>query len=735
MVIHYSESELIARWVEFFQKKGDTYYYYPEILRVATLHPDERSVYVEYSHVAHFDSDLIDYFLENPQNAIYAAEKAMESILPGDLANRPLHFRLWKLPKSDTLKLTRIQIRDIRKIHLGRFVSIEGLVKKATEVRPRIVVATFVCQRCGAVVRQPQEDGIIIREPLECFKDQGGCGKAGNQTQFKLLTDQSMFTKNQGFNIDPSRLSEFVDTQSIEVQELPENLRGGEQPQRLYISFEDDLAGRVNPGERVIINGIVKSRYRERGSQKLTIFDEYLYANSVEGVQDKYEGVVITKEEEEQIIALSSNPRIYEMLVDSIAPTIYGMSTEKLALALQIFGGTTKVLPDGSRIRGDIHILFVGDPGTGKSQLLRFMAELSPRGIFTSGKTASAAGLTAAAVPDTTIGDGRWTLEAGALVLADQGIACIDEIDKMDAKDRSSMHEAMEQQSISVSKAGIMATLPSRCSILAAANPKYGRFDEYSSIAQQINLMPSLLSRFDAIFPVSDKPDPRWDSQLARHIITTHQIGAVEMLKKRLESGEVQTTPVIISDGRIEKRTPAISKELLKKYVSYAKKNVIPVMTEDAKQMLVEFYVNVRKSGKENATVPMTARQIEAFVRLSEASARVRLSDEVTVEDVKRAISIIEYYLHKVASEDGKLDIDIINTGTSSSQRTRMVVITNIISDLSSTGKAASEEDIIAHAARQNIPEDVVKETLRKLREEGRIYSPSHGTYKVIQMT
>jgi len=292
----------------------------------------------------------------------------------------------------------------------------------------------------------------------------------------------------------------------------------------------------------------------------------------------------------------------------------------------------------------------------------------------------------------------------------------------------------MEQQSVSISKAGIMATLPSRCSILAAANPKYGRFDEFSGIAQQINLMPSLLSRFDAIFPVTDKPNTKWDSQLASYILRTHQIGAIEM-RRRLQDGEQNVEETRISDEIIEKRTPPIQKELLKKYIAYARKNVIPVMNEEAKQILVDFYVSVRKSGGESSTVPITARQIEAFIRLSEASARVRLSTEVTVEDVKRAISIIEYYLNKVASEGGKLDIDKITTGISSSQRTRMITVSSILSDLTSGGKAATEEEIIASAARQNLPEEVVRETLKRLQEEGRIYKPPGGGYKLIQLT
>jgi replicative DNA helicase Mcm len=332
--------------------------------------------------------------------------------------------------------------------------------------------------RCEHIINRPQI-GTKFDEPKFCESET--CGKSG---PFKILLD----------------LSTFIDSQKLQVQESPENLKGGTQPQSLDIDVDDDLAGHSTPGARAIINGVLRSNQRTTREGKSTTYDIVLQANSIEYIDTEFNELDISLEEEEEILKLSRDPEIYNNIIKSIAPSIYGYEDIKEALALQLFSGVPKNLPDGTRVRGDIHMLLVGDPGIAKSQMLRYMVKLAPRGVFASGKSASSSGLTAAAVKDD-LGDGRWTLEAGALVMADMGIAAIDEMDKMHSDDRSALHEAMEQQTISVAKAGIIATLKSRCALLGAANPKYGRFDRYEGIAQQINMPPALLSRFDLTAP------------------------------------------------------------------------------------------------------------------------------------------------------------------------------------------------------------------------------------------
>ncbi|MEF8848098.1 MAG: minichromosome maintenance protein MCM, partial [Candidatus Thermoplasmatota archaeon] len=343
--------------------------------------------------------------LNNPYKLIFNAEEALKKIEAAAVEQKlELHFRIYNIPDEN-----KIIIRNIRSNHLGKLMAIEGLVKKRTEVRPKLKVGAFQCQKCGAVIRVEQEEEIL-KEPAECYEDQGGCGRVSN---FKLL----------------AHLSEFIDSQKIEIQENPEGLRGGAQPERISVYLEDDLVGEIQPGDRIVVNGILHSMQRRRGTYRLTAFDKTMDGISVESQEFAFEEVEISEEDEEEIVKVSQDPDIYEKMKKSIAPTIYGMDIEKEAMILQLFGGLTKEMPDGTHIRGDIHTLLIGDPGTAKSQILNYMSKLAPRSVYASGKASSAAGLTAAAVRDE-FGEGRWTLEAGALVQADMGIACIDEIDK-----------------------------------------------------------------------------------------------------------------------------------------------------------------------------------------------------------------------------------------------------------------------------------------------------------------
>jgi replicative DNA helicase Mcm len=380
----------------------------------------------------------------------------------------------------------------------------------------------------------------------------------------------------------------------------------------------------------------------------------------------------------------------------------------KEAIALQLFGGSAKLLEDKTRIRGDIHILIVGDPGIGKSQMLKYVSKLAPRGIYTSGKGTSGVGLTAAAVRDEL---GGWSLEAGALVLGDRGNVCVDELDKMRPEDRSAIHEALEQQTISIAKAGIMATLNSRCSVLAAANPKYGRFDRFKPTAEQINLPSTILSRFDLIFVIEDKPDPDRDKRLAGHILRIHKNTSIPF---------------------------EIDPELLRKYIAYARKEVHPKLTQEAMRVLEEFYVGMRGGvdDEEDAPVPITARQLEALVRLSESSARIRLSQEVTDYDAKRAILLQQKCLKQVGydPETGKVDIDKVEGRTPKSDRDKYRLISETIKRLEDeyNGKAPKQILMDELENRYNMDEEKVEEVIRVLKRNGTIYEPKQGYYKVV---
>ena len=699
MVRLVKDESLTASWQGFFEDQCKA-----EIETVATEYPEKRSLFLDYWEIDKVDPSLAELVLHQPYKAFFNAEEALKRIDVAAEQKLQLHFRVKNIPESQ-----RLLIRKIRANRLGTFIAIEGLVKKITEVRPKLQVGAFQCQKCGAVIRIEQDEDIL-KEPSECFEDQGGCGRVSS---FKLSTT----------------LSSFIDSQKIEVQENPEGLRGGAQPERISVYLEDDLVGNVAPGDRVIVNGILHSMARHRGSFRLTSFDKTMDAVSVESQEYAFEEVEVTKEDEKNILRICKDPLIYEKMRQSIAPTIYGLDVEKDALVLQLFGGIAKEMPDGTRTRGDIHALLVGDPGTAKSQMLSYMSKLAPRSVYASGKASSAAGLTAAAVRDE-FGEGQWTLEAGALVLADKGLACIDEIDKMEETDRSSLHQAMEQQEISVAKAGINATLKSRCAVLAAANPKLGRFDEFMPIHEQINMPPALLSRFDLIFSILDRPNRKTDTDLATHILQSHKGGEIRVHLKRVAD---QLFSKDEEEKFMKHVQPVFEPEFLRKYVAYAKRYVYPVLTDDALEILQNYYVDFRGSSKES--VPFTPRQLEAFVRLAESSARIRLSQEATTDDAKRAIFIIDSYLRRVGTdrETGRFDIDVIATGISHSQHERMRLLLDIIQRLcdESPDSSANRSDIISEAEIQGIESRRVEEALDRLSRDGQIYKTPQGKYGI----
>jgi len=698
MVRLFKDESLVASWQRFFEEN-----YKPGIETIAIEYPEKRSLFVDYWDIDRADPKLTEKLINQPYKAIFNAEEALKNVDVTAENKLKLHFRVVNLPDTN-----KIVIRKIRANHLGTFAAVEGLVKKRTEVRPKLQVGAFQCQKCGAIMRIEQEEDIL-KEPSECYEDQGGCGRVSS---FKLLTN----------------LSEFIDSQKIEIQENPEGLRGGAQPERISVYLEDDLVGEISPGDRIIANGMLHSKQRRRGQFRLTSFDKTMDAVSIESQEMAFEEVEVSEEDEKEILKVSQDPKIYTKMRESIAPTIYGMDVEKEALILQLFGGIAKEMPDGTRIRGDIHTLFVGDPGTAKSQMLAYMSKLAPRSIYASGKASSAAGLTAAAVRDD-FGEGQWTLEAGALVLADMGVACIDEIDKMDEQDRSSLHQAMEQQEISVAKAGINATLKSRCAVLAAANPKLGRFDEFLPMHEQINMPPALISRFDLIFSILDKPSRTRDTDLATHILRTHKAG--EINENIIKSKKSKLTKKE-RDNLMEIIIPTFDPDFLRKYIAYAKRNIYPVMTDEALELIKDYYVDFRNSSED--TVTFTPRQLEAFVRLAEASAKLRLSQEVTVEDAKRSINIIEQYLTRVGMdrETGKFDIDIITTGISHTQQSRMRSIIDIIEKLcdASEDGNADRNDIVREAEIDGVESSKVEDAVDRLKRNGQIYEPSHGKYR-----
>ena len=443
------------------------------------------------------------------------------------------------------------------------------------------------------------------------------------------------------------------------------------------------------------------------------------------------EEINIQPEDEKVIKEISKRDDLYDLMKGSIAPSIFGFPRIKESLLLQLFGGVARKNADGNRNRGDIHILLMGDPGVAKSQLLNYMSNLSPRGRFTSGMSTSAAGLTAAAVQDSSA-DGRWTLEAGVLALADQGLAAIDEFDKMGKNDRSSMHEAMEQQRISISKAGINATLSTRCAVLAAANPKAGRFDPVSEVpfTSQVNMGPPLLSRFDIIWLITDNPVEEHDRRIASHIISNRLAGVSE---QRIEEGlDMDPSEGVAIEGisKDHDGSEVLGQDLFRKYVAYAKRNINPIIEEDARQLLTDYYVETRRLGGESRdSVSITARALEALVRLTEAGARVRLSNKATTDDADRAIRITRTWRYKLMGDS--FDETTFQSGVPATKRNTTQELKRFIKEeFDRTKKSVSMQDILNFCEQSSIETGNLEDILEREVRDGRLFMPTYGVYR-----
>ncbi|MEM1722733.1 MAG: minichromosome maintenance protein MCM [Candidatus Jordarchaeales archaeon] len=646
-----------------------------------------KSLIVDFNHLVAFDPELARMTIEHPDRYLTAANNALKSILqetdPEYLEKvERVYVRLSNFPEE-----YRIPLRKLRAEHIGKLIVVNGILVRATEVKPRLVEAVFRCRRCGELISIFQEDRVLVT-PVECTNP--NCRRKG---PFDLQIEEST----------------FIDWQKVRMQERPEDLPPGQLPRSIDAVMMDDIVDTARPGDRVTIIGILRPVPESLTGKraKLVTFNTILEVNNIEVVGAEAEKLEISEEDEEKIKQLAQDPYVVQKIIRSIAPSIYGYEHIKEAIALLLFGGVPKEMPDKHRIRGDINVLLLGDPGVGKSQILQYVARIAPRGLYTSGRGATAAGLTAAVMkdPDT----GTMILEAGALVLADQGVACIDEMDKMREQDRVALHEAMESGMLSIAKGGIVATLNARTSILAAANPALGRYNPYRPPSENFSLPPTILSRFDLIFVMIDKPAREHDEKMADHILHLH----------REHSSE---------------EPPPIPPDLLRKYIAYARKNVKPRLSQEAVKKLREFYLEMRSKGEQpDAPVPITARQLEALVRLSEARAKMALRDEVTVEDAEAAIRLMKTSLQQIGRdiESGLFDIDTIYLGSPKSQRDKMQMILDIINSLEAElGGPVPIERIISEAAAENIDKKFVEKAINRFLSDGLLFEPKQGYVK-----
>lgn len=640
------------------------------------------SLTVNFEDILAFDQQLAEELLDKPDEYLKHANNAAYAQLQ---IEDPEYAE-----KAETVDVRIVKLLEpapLRKLgsgQIGKLVMVEGIVVRSSPVRPMVMRAAFKCKRC-ATITPVNQTGLFLRAPFVCSDP--NCRSKG---PYEFVQEDSI----------------FIDSQDLRIQERPEDLPPGQLPRTLGIKIVGkEIVDIARPGDHISAVGPVRAMPPTLpGVGKLRTFNLHLDANSIEVLGKEPETAMPSPEEEEQILDLAKDPWVHRKIIGSIAPSIYGYDHVKEAIMYILFGGVPKTLPDIA-IRGEMNALLIGDPGTAKSQLLQYVARIAPRGLYTSGRGTTAAGLTAAVIREK---GGGMSLEAGALVLADKGIACIDEMDKMRPEDRVAIHEAMEQHTVSVAKGGIVATLNARTAILAAANPTLGRYEAHRTVAENISLPVTILSRFDLIFVLRDVPNKESDSKMSAHILELHRKGS---------------SPI----------EPPISVDLLRKYISYAK-SVRPVLTQDALKRLNDFYLAMRAASEtEGSPVAITARQLESLVRTAEARARAALRKEVLAEDAEAAVAIMKRSLEEVGIDlsSYKIDIDIIMTGKSKSMRDRLQIILTTLRELEKdTGmaeKAALEAEL---EAKYQISRSETNRLLSQLLREGTIYEPREGYLK-----
>jgi len=664
------------RFLEFFKREK----YRQRISQMAIT--GRESITVEFMDLFGFDQRLAERLLEKPDDFLQHAGNAAYAQL--GIEDAEYADKIERVTVRIVQLLGKEQLRKLGSKQLGKLIMVEGIVVRATPVRPMVMSASFKCKRCGTQTLVEQS-GPFLRAPFECSDP--SCRQKG---PFEFVQEEST----------------FIDSQDLRMQERPEDLPPGQLPRTLNVKLVGgEIVDLARPGDHVSLVGIVRAFAPSRpGIGKLRTFILHVDANSLEVLGKEPETSPPSPEEEEKILELSKDPWVHRKIISSIAPSIYGYEHIKEAIMYLLFGGVSKTLPDIT-IRGEMNALLIGDPGTAKSQLLQYVSRIAPRGLYTSGRGTTAAGLTAAVIREK---GGGMSLEAGALVLADKGIACIDEMDKMRPEDRVAIHEAMEQHTVSVAKGGIVATLNARTAILAAANPSLGRYEPHRTVAENISLPVTILSRFDLIFVLRDVPDKEADGKMSRHILEIHRRGSSPV--------EAQIDP-----------------ELVRKYVSYAK-GIKPVLSNDALNRLSEFYLAMRGASEtEGSPVAITARQLESLVRIAEARARVALRKEVSAEDAEAAIAIMKRSLEEVGIDlsSFRMDIDLIMTGKPKSMRDRLQVILSVLMEMEKVTGIVEKSALIEELdSKHKIPRGETERMIGQLLREGTIYEPREGCLK-----
>lgn len=632
------------------------------------LQKNQRRLVVNIDRVRDHNPEMAEGLLYDPFDFTLAFNHALKSIvkaLPQARKDQTDDDVLYYCAFAGSFGLNTCNPRSLGSQHLNSMVSIEGIVTRCSLIRPKIVKS------------------VHYNETKNIFQWK----EYRDQTMTNGATTTSVYPHedNEGNPlITEYGLCTYRDHQTISIQEMPERAPAGQLPRGVDVILDDDLVDKAKPGDRVQLVGIFRTLGNRNTNHNSALFKTVLLANNVVLLSTKSGGGIataaITDTDIRNINKIAKKSKVFELLSQSLAPSIFGHDYIKKAILLMLLGGMEKNLENGTHLRGDINILMVGDPSTAKSQLLRFVLNTAPLAIATTGRGSSGVGLTAAVTSDKETGERR--LEAGAMVMADRGVVCIDEFDKMSDVDRVAIHEVMEQQTVTIAKAGIHTSLNARCSVIAAANPIFGQYDTHKDPHKNINLPDSLLSRFDLLFVVTDDIEDTRDRQVSEHVLRMHryrQPGTEEGAPVRENAGQALNVALnqqadvqrptdvyekydamlhvgIKATGRGSNRKHEIlSIPFMKKYIQYAKTRIKPVLTQEASDRIAEIYVGLRNDdmeGNQRKTSPMTVRTLETLIRLSTAHAKARLSNRVEERDALAAESILRFALFKEVIED-----------------------------------------------------------------------------------
>lgn len=671
----------LEKFLKAFKDRDSNYKYFDRINNM--MASGVQSLIVDYIDLDSYNPFLAKEITHKPDEYLEAFNEAVLSIL------REIHPDY----EQEIREKIRVRIgnytvqkglREINADLINKLVSISGMVVRSSEVKPLAKKVAYKCTNCNTVT-EAQLKGLVMKKPLKC--------PACSEKELEMDPESSL----------------FIDFQLVRLQELPEDLPAGQLPHYIEVTVMSDLVDQCRPGDRIILTGIIRIEQEQLVPQaKTSLFRLRMEGNNIEylggraGSKDtrSVERIRISTEDERQIRTIASKPDAYEKLIASFAPHIYGHEPIKEAILLLIVGSVTKRLEDGSTRRGDINVLLVGDPGTAKSEMLKFTAKIAPRGLYTSGRGSTAAGLTAAVIRDKS---GIMMLEAGAVVLGDQGIVCIDEFDKIKPEDRSALHEVMEQQTCSVAKGGIVATLNARTSILSASNPIYGKYDPYKNITENVNLPVPLLTRFDLIFIVRDSPDKEKDNLIASHILEIHR-------------------------NTEQAARPAIDIDLFSKYLAYTKQ-IEPALTPEAIDIVRSYYMDMRRIESEGM-ITVTPRQLEGLIRLASARARLLLKDMVEAEDAQRAIYLVDQMMRTAGVDvnTGKTDLGVLY-GKPQSVVSKEKTFMELFRELTGTENNDVEDKVLVDELVKTgkFSDEEARKYIQKFNREGQIFERRSG--------